>query len=824
MSRNENNKVAKVIGAHKVKNRAILLFSICTVVGVLLIFFGIATLNLRILFTVTFIIFIALFMTLLLNIGIPLRNRFNLRMNISKRLLLFFILTIITSLAVILIPKDPVTISSEHIFETFMLMSPLQLFELASACFLTTFVPGYLIVEYFLRSYGLDNLGKIGVSLALSYCISNVIGTFLVTISILTPLTYVVGLWILIATISSLRFRTLKKNKYLQKSNANRQANPFGFNLHLLAFVILTVVMLTSYYVVSIPGPLGGYTRWDVYEYMRIANNFAISDVTWEPYLGFPLFFYIVSRVAYIPMLYVYVALQYYSILIFLSIYVLIKILFPKNTKTPYYALLILLMGKIFSVSFLYTIFTNTQILALYTTSTNKFDFLTSYGAGGILFTVYGHLFTLSLVIFGIAFGYRYLNKMGNSGTNLLLTALFAGISLYSHNIMETAILLCTLLILSLYKKQLRGFSKVLAASALFALALEPLYKFFLAKYVWLRISQLQFSYSTLWLIPLFFIILDVGIFFVIMKDRIIPKFKSIEQKIHSWLPKVEDVKIRIISSTIISLAIIAALLTYFLGKLDLPNINVDIYAIMPFWWYVANAMVPIAIIAGIPLRNHKNGLGIIITFISALLLLSLLGVFFPAIFWRNLWTHRLLSRIDIPLIMFAAIKMDSIKIGIFHSGNRTYRILDYLRPASVILLLSISYVSYGHTIEAWSNHPIKTIVSIPMVEGIDWVNNHLGTDAIIFAPNFESLAWGDWHRKTPYKTLVALVTKPTVMYFSTSIELIEYFEDIFDDKAGSIFIFIKLNDPVIVNIESITPYYNVSEVFENSEIKIYMV
>ncbi|MFX0096382.1 MAG: hypothetical protein ACFE7E_01320 [Candidatus Hodarchaeota archaeon] len=806
------------------KNRAILLFSICTALGVLLIFFGIATLTLKILFTVTFIVLIVLFMTLLLNIGIPLRNRFSLHMNISKRLLLFFIFTAITSLAVVFMPKNPVTISSEHIFETFILMSPLQLFELVSACFLTTFAPGYLIVEYFLRSWGLDRLGKIGVSLALSYCISNVMGTFLVTTGVLTPLTYVIGLWILIATISSLRFRTLKKNRYLQKSNASRKCNPVSFNLHLLTFVILTVVMVTSYYVISVPGPLGGYTRWDVYEYMRIANNFAVSDVTWEPYLGFPLFFYIVSRVAYIPMLYVYAALQYYSILLFLSIYVLIKTLFPKNTKTPYYALLILLMGKISSVYFLYNIFTNTQILALYTTSTNKFDLLTSYGAGGMLFTVYGHLFTLSLVIFGIVFGYRYLNKMGNSAINLLLTALFAGVSLYSHNIMETAILLCSLLILSLYKKRLKGFSKVLVASVLLTLALEPLYKFFLAKYVWLRVSQLQFSYSALWLIPVFFIIMDVGIFFVIMKDSIIPKFKSIGQKIHSWLPKVEDVTIRIISSAIIFLAIIAALLAYFLGQLNLPNINVDIYAIMPSWWYVVNAMVPIGIIAGIPLRNYRNGLGIVIAFIAALLLLSLLGVFLPAIFWRNLWTHRLLSRIDIPLIMFAAIKLDSIKTDIFHASSKIYKVLGYLRPASVILLLSISYVSYGHSIEAWSNHPINTIVSVPMGEGINWVNSYLGADAIIFAPNFETPAWGDWHQKTPYKTLCALVIKPTVMYFSESYELIEYLDATFDDKAGSIFIFIKFNDPVIFDIESIAPYYNVSRIFQNLEVNIYKV
>jgi len=725
---------------------------------------------------------------------------------------IYYTIIFVASLIVLLLPSEPTRVDPNSIYITFLLMSPLQFIKLISSYFLLTVIPGYHIVRYFLDDYCLDIFEKIGFTLALSYCVTNLIGVILVRLGFMSPLNYILALWMTIVTIPMLR----GCGNIPEKNSGKQEHRSTDLITSALIFLIIIIVACTATYIVISKGPLGGYTRWDVNEWMMIANNFvAKAEITWEPYIAFPLFFYIISRVSDIPMLYAYAGLQYYSILVFLSIYALIKTFFLKNTKVALFGPLILLLGKIGSLYFIFNLAMDDRLREMYFGSANKFNLLSAYMAGGMMFTVFPHLFTFAIGIFAMIFGYLFFTEKAHEKINLLFTILLTGLSIYSHSIPEAASILITLIFFGLLKKDFKKTALLIVLNLLGITLFEPLYKFFLTKAILLRVESLQLQNLQIQNQALIvFIFILTGIFLCSFRKEKICNMLHSHFKYSSFNSKK---LLKILPRVLIFVIVITSVFLYLTEHKELGTyrITVDIYYTFPFWYYIFNLTVPLLIISLNSIKLDENSMFVLSWFFT-LIALALLGYPFPTIFWRNMWTNRFLCRLDLPLVCLAARGLNNI---VCSSNKNSYFI--NLKMVFLVLILTLSLVSYAHTVEMWIDHPLDTCISTQVAEAINWVNTNLNKNDIILGYYSEEPKWGKWFTLYDYKILCALSLTTTIFYSNAS-KLEECLNDLFEQlNIKYIFIFSEKNGNNLFN--NIKDYAFLS-VFENDEIVIYKI
>jgi len=372
------------------------------------------------------------------------------RVGVSKKFLdkVPHLLSGISSLFVLLVPFKDIQLQNSSIFATFQSLSPILLLKIVLGLFLLSIFPGYVLYKRFLKG-AFSYFEKIGLILALSYCVNAILGLLLSNLNSLSPLSYLSSLWLFVIVIEA-SGRISKRNQVQTLSST--YSSPWEILLLLLTTLTL---LLGSYSLVMSLGPISGIIGGDIARYMTFTNeSFNLGISSYIPWLESYL---VMGRIVTdLPLIYVYSVIQYLVLLIPISVFFFMKTLFPQQKKAAGLAAFMVsvlygMSGLPFSAKLIATpsLFTGYRNGAVQSTMR---VFIKIFWANTQSYILWDRTIEYGLGLIALGFLFRYLQtgEKKENFTNLLLGALLLNAAIFTHNIFLSIPILVAVTIFSL--------------------------------------------------------------------------------------------------------------------------------------------------------------------------------------------------------------------------------------------------------------------------------------------------------------------------------------------------------------------------------------
>lgn len=403
-----------------------------------------------------------------------------------------YIIGIMASLVIVLVPSYPITMSSASIWNTFGSLSLPAILKVISGYFILGIFPGYVIYDTLLRRSDFRFILKICLIPALSFIVVVIIGLALQTIGLdVTSRTFFASLWGLILVIMSIRF--IRRNGNASHIESRKKFS-FTFDVFLL-LLMGTILVLFAYVTVFSAHPFSGYLNYDPPSYFSFANQaMNFGPIERLPYVWFPVFLWVSQVLTGLPMLYAFVGMQFYEFLLPLVFYVFLDTILKSKRLAVAGAFLFFFASSNNSLAFLWSGFNHPDIFSSYLSG----DYLTRYNTlltyyydklgTSLAFPVILSPTTIDLIFAFLAmtFFYKYLTSEKNTQrkTELILAGAFWAASLYSHNIfLALPVLLTVMMYCLIANKSLTSTCKVLGSALFFGIVFELLSRLYQFNY-----------------------------------------------------------------------------------------------------------------------------------------------------------------------------------------------------------------------------------------------------------------------------------------------------------------------------------------------------
>jgi len=326
----------------------------------------------------------------------------------SRRFLgkLPYLVGAIATLFILLVPFTEIQIQNSSMVATFSSFSAVLLLKIVFGLFLLGAFPGHVLYRRFLNS-SFSCFEKIGLILALSYCVNAVLGLLLSTLNLLSPISYLASIWLFVFVIEG-------SGKISKRNKVQTSFSTYSLSWESLLLLLTGVTLLLgSYSLVMACGPISGLFSGDPSWYMESTNgyfNLGISSyISW-----LSSYMVIGTIVTGLPLIYVYSAVQYLVLLVPFSIFFFMKTLFPQQKKAAGIgAFMVSLLYGMSSLPFLAKLMETPSLLTTYldgaVQSTLRNIFASIFWANTQSYVLWNRTIEYGLGFLALAFLFKYL-------------------------------------------------------------------------------------------------------------------------------------------------------------------------------------------------------------------------------------------------------------------------------------------------------------------------------------------------------------------------------------------------------------------------------
>ena len=364
-----------------------------------------------------------------------------------------YILGLIGSLFIIFVPT-PITIANNSTFVTFSSLSVAPFLKILFGLFFLSIFPGYVLCQrFFPNSY--SSLEKIGLVLALSYCLNSLLGLILSSVNLFSSTSYIISVWLFSAV-------AVGSGKILGTSRVDTP--PFRLVLSWKSSLLLLTgltLLVGSYSMVMSAGPISGLFGGDIARYMVYTNQyFQLGIASYIPWLS--SFMVTGNILTGLPLIYVYSIIQYLVLLIPFSIYFFIKTLFPKQRKSAAIgAFMVSVLYGMTSLPFIAKLVGTPSVLTGYlhgAVQSTLQSFIKIFWANTQSYILWNRTIEYGLAFLSLAFLFRYLYVKENKGKviSLFLGVLLLDAAIFTHSAFLAIPILGTIAIFVLFQKDCR--------------------------------------------------------------------------------------------------------------------------------------------------------------------------------------------------------------------------------------------------------------------------------------------------------------------------------------------------------------------------------
>lgn len=712
------------------RNRVLLFSVISSALSSFIIFLCISTVLFKIIFSIVFFVFI-----LLLQLTLFDKNSNRLPSSsslIAKNYYFVFLLAFLGTI-IVLVANFHIEIAGKTIWDTFTSLSLLGVARVLFGYFLVCFFPGYVLIKN-LNVQKSNVLENIGLSLAFSFVISNVIGLILFKVGLqIDALSILFSIWVfaLVTAVTGRIFRSRFPSK----------AVPNIPDTSLLQYAVLLCVsasLVFSFYVTTMnASPFTGVLCSDIPDYMNALNRFLISNsgvrLPYPTWVAFNA--WIVHKIVNLPLLHTYAGFQFYIFLIPMSAYFLCKSLFASHGKAAVITTaLISITGGLISLTIPFVngmdYFSDPgSLLHVIQNKIGLRSFATFHINGYT--TLHVSTFEGAFWLLSLAFAYRYF-KTKNS-IDLILCSILISSALFSHSIMLFLCFAVAITMYSLAKKFYRELIKICLVTSAFLVFFDFLSNnffqnlfsayyltFFVGPFkITISPNQLLIPVLIISLIPLSFVLFRrYGISLKIFIHRLGLLFY--ERLYHYALPLL----------WILGFAIV--FLSLFLWGIGSSSFSLTSTS-TPYPWYFQIIYYGIIFLFAIGTfsivlkKVAKSPLLFLGCIIASILLAGCLAFVVPEIFKLQTWALRLTYALAYPMASLAALGI--YEVFRFFKLKSNVRVA-HLSMALLIIIMVPSFLSYSYDTEFWSYNRLGRLTKNG--ETLEWMYNNLPADACV--------------------------------------------------------------------------------------------
>jgi hypothetical protein len=584
--------------------------------------------------------------------------------------------------------------------------------------------------------YQTDRVQKVCLTLALSYCFTIIDGLVLLMTIGLTVLAFVSSIWVLVLLTEFAHRYAMRNCEAIGDAGSVRESGKYSSLLMLATSFIL---LFSSYAMVFVTGPLSGVLSGDIPRYAMYANEFLNYSSTIEPYVWFQAYLWVTSRLTGLPFLYSYVFMQFYNILLPLSVFVLVKTVSPESRKAaPIAFFAVALVQGMTALGFWWTL-RNPDLSSGYFGG-NTFDVLNEHlfkriGSGNLpVFIFSAATIEISMFLLALCFVYRLLGSKENRTPPIILSTLFICVAIFTHSVMLPLCFIVVVCFLAIPQRQYKSLLEVVLLLVALLLLFDILSDFWLSALILgnLLIIASSFNATSLAIMSLgvIAILLTLGLVRV-RKIRAFPMariLKSCKLRVSRLLQRRNAKKFLLILASVIFVASV-----YFcFANYDNTDVTRAWYGPYLYPWYVflfKYGFVFFLAIILLPLMIRKHGrptrFFLILTF--SLSLLAAVGLVVNI--QPQIWTNRYLVYIFLPLVCLVAIGIDASYEK--PSSMKTGLTKSHTRALLLVVMVSISFVSYAYVTELYCLSPSARITESEQAS-VNWINNNLPSSSVI--------------------------------------------------------------------------------------------
>lgn len=755
-------------------------------ISALLIFFFMGASSLRFYFALLFFLILVSLQRFLFHDEES--NAPSLNLLKSKRVRRFYpmfpyVLGAAASLIVASVPSLNVKIYHNCIFTTYLSLPPMLFVRAVLGIFLLSFFPGYIVYKSFFGRNSFFLFEKIGLVLALSYCINTLLGLILFRAGVaLSQAVIVVSMWVLVFAIE-IAGRFLKKDSAQTPSSEHTLTDWEAFLLSLTSLTLLIGLYVT----VLSRGPLSGITSGDVPDYMTYANEFFHLNLSINtPGLGFYLV--IGQHLCGLPMIYVYAILQYMVLLVPISVHAFMKQLFPQQRKVATIGtLMISLIMGLTSLPFLTHLIGSPSLFNKFINEGNVWLAIQEFGRLGAantgIYLLQSSTVEAGLFVFAIAFLYNYLSAQGEEKrlTNLFFGALFLGGALFTHHIFLLLCFVGTVAIFSLLQNvSKQRLVETIGTVALFSLLFDflsnsPVGGLFQVFYLEYTFFQTEGGRTT-FLYGAFFLVLLSAYLILLFRVEIGRKLGLTK---HPRLVKRSFQTLRKLCVRgqfwLWMFGLSLLFLSFYFCYLNYDSINIKQWDnplyIRPWYLYGLYFGLAIPLIIGtlprILKKCNETPMKFILSWMLSIVgLVSFFNLFYsPYAQWArpSVFIKRYLLHMSYPLSCLAALGLSTLfqpmarvrarinwkdrkalgkygkrvpAIKVNTARVRARKIRNYVLPTFLIFSIAASFLSFAYVFEYW--HALGANLGFGMsssdAEALEWMYNNLPKNSVVVA------------------------------------------------------------------------------------------
>jgi len=719
----------------------------------LLIFFLVQSLILRMVYSILFSCGIYYLQTLLfINDQNNVTPKHIKKGAFGNRNLLIYFFGFIASVIVLTFPPFDASPGSQALYVVFAKIPPFSVIRVISGYFLIGVFPGYVVFNSFLSKRDFDAIEEMGLILALSYAINGFIGSLLISLhpALFSCAIFLLILWGSIFLMNFIRRLALREDKHFPNSDAYLPTKFSKRTLFLVSFLILissyTLVFSCDVGDLALSGDITRYISQAIA--IRLGQQPQYLTRT-SLFLIFPL---VAQLLTGLHAFYAYAGLQFYLLIVPTSFYILLKALFPQDTKIPT------------TGAFLGSVTSGLGFIGLW-------DFFTKYASGEkntfsalldawskaplifIPYQFYVMPIAYSLLFMALSFMYRYVFQVGGQRrlSHLLLCGLFVTRLPFTHDIFESSffvvsLIICFFFFVPISRRSMTTFFKIIAAVMLFFIPQEVIlraYQYTFINYFFHFKHFFGYFRLSLELVVLPLVMIVTCIFLRVFFHKHKPDiyfqhcwkmiFDNFTFKVGFWM-----------------IAFMLFILTIYCWRIDW----MDLYFRTMEWppWYITIMSygfyfsLAIGMVPNLLGKKQKRGLLIILSWLVSISILTLLSVFLPVFFTPMVWGRRwLLSFAFYPFVALTAAalsevssKFPDLNIHVdlqMKSKIKTVNTPDlrYFASSFLILLISFSFLTCAYTAELfYTGALVQTGVSSSETEAFSWILHNTPEDAII--------------------------------------------------------------------------------------------
>lgn len=625
------------------------------------------------------------------------------------------------------------------VLESFLSLSPLSATRVLSAYFLSGFFPGLIIYFSFLNKERLDNVEKIGLILAFSFCYTFLSGLVLTFFGAFSISSYLLLLWFFVLVTAFGRKLLRIRNEEIDSKSQEQKPHFLAVNLTKLTPIIIGVFTVAlGYLIVS----SGVNPRVDIISTINYGSEFINYDVSQtfirSNQVAMGVYLWITTALTGLPTWYTFVGIQFYVFLFPAAFYMLVRSIFPNHREIAATATVLAFLGA--GLGLLPAFFASQSPDYIFGSTLSQYNSLLAIyqktGSGPWLYLLAEEEAFDSFIFFALAFSYRYLIDKRQHIGFIFASSILVSCALLNHNVFFFPIFLFPILIFSIavgasYKR----LGALLGSIIALTLLLDLLSKFVLGNvYLGILFGQEAPGTSTNLLPVLVPIILFLicGALLIISKRKWIPPLVTLGLRLKFFFGK--SLSTMHSHNKVKTIFPLMGFLIFFYLVFLLLNEGMPVQGWLdgftPWYYFITiwGFTLPLAISAIIYIKRiPRNTLAFLLGLLISLCIIVLLSFKYPNVLNSIIWAFRYRALLVFPFSILASFFLFRFVSNLKFGAKR------FFVYVLIIIMLSSSFLSSAYLVESsYLPGQLSNRISSDEANSIEFINENLHGNLIL--------------------------------------------------------------------------------------------